>query len=65
VGLLSNRDLPWLGGFEDQGVEAFMTPIERLVTGPPDITIEEAERRMFSVASRSCRSSMESAASEA
>jgi IMP dehydrogenase len=24
-----------------------MTPIERLVTGPPDITIEEAERRMF------------------
>jgi IMP dehydrogenase len=47
VGLLSNRDLPWLGGFEDQGVEAFMTPIERLVTGPPDITIEEAERRMF------------------
>lgn len=47
VGLLSNRDLPWLGGSEDQGVEAFMTPIERLVTGPPDITIEEAERRMF------------------
>jgi IMP dehydrogenase len=47
VGLLSNRDLPWLGGFEDKGVEAFMTPIERLVTGPPDITIEEAERRMF------------------
>jgi IMP dehydrogenase len=47
VGLLSNRDLPWLGGFEDQGVEAFMTPSERLVTGPPDITIEEAERRMF------------------
>jgi IMP dehydrogenase len=47
VGLLSNRDLPWLEGFEDQGVEAFMTPIERLVTGPPDITIEEAERRMF------------------
>jgi IMP dehydrogenase len=47
VGLLSNRDLPWLGGFVYQGVEAFMTPIERLVTGPPDITIEEAERRMF------------------
>ena len=47
VGLLSNRDLPWLEGFEDQGVEEFMTPIERLVTGPPDITIEEAERRMF------------------
>lgn len=47
VGLLSNRDLPWLGGFEDQVVEAFMTPFERLVTGPPDITIEEAERRMF------------------
>ena len=47
VGLLSNRDLPWLEGFENQGVDEFMTPIERLVTGPPDITIEEAERRMF------------------
>ena len=47
MGLLSNRDLPWLEGFENQGVDEFMTPIERLVTGPPDITIEEAERRMF------------------
>ncbi len=47
VGLLSNRDLPWLEGFEDHRVEEFMTPVERLVTGPPDITIEEAERRMF------------------
>ena len=24
-----------------------MTPVDRLVTGPPDISIEEAERRMF------------------
>jgi IMP dehydrogenase len=47
VGLLSNRDLPWLEGFEDHRVEEFMTPVERLVTGPPDISIEEAERRMF------------------
>ncbi|MGH7267649.1 MAG: IMP dehydrogenase [Candidatus Rokuibacteriota bacterium] len=47
AGLLSNRDLPWLEGFEGHRVEAFMTPVERLVTGPPDITVEEAERRMY------------------
>ncbi len=47
VGLLSNRDLPWIGGLESHRVEEFMTPVEKLVTGPPDITVEEAERRMF------------------
>ena len=47
VGLLSNRDLPWIGGLEDHCVEEFMTPFEELVIGPPDITVEEAERRMF------------------
>lgn len=47
VGLLSNRDLPWVEGLEDRRVEAFMTPVARLVTGPPDVTVEEAERRMF------------------
>jgi IMP dehydrogenase len=47
VGLLSNRDLPWIEGFEDHRVEEFMTPVEKLVTGPPDIAVEAAERRMF------------------
>jgi IMP dehydrogenase len=47
VGLLSDRDLPWIGGLEDHCVEEFMTPVEELVIGPPDITVEEAERRMF------------------
>jgi len=47
VGLLSNRDLPWIEGLEDHRVEEFMTPLEKLVTGPPDISAEDAERRMF------------------
>ena len=47
AGLLSNRDLPWGAAQDDRPVEEFMTPAERLVTGAPDISIEDAERRMF------------------
>ena len=47
AGLLSNRDWPWSATQDDRPVEEFMTPVARLVTGPPDISIEEAERRMF------------------
>jgi IMP dehydrogenase len=47
AGLLSHRDLPWSEADDDRPVEAFMTPAARLVTGPPDISIEEAARRMF------------------
>jgi IMP dehydrogenase len=47
AGLLSNRDWPWSAAQDDRPVEQFMTPVARLVTGPPDISIEEAERRMF------------------
>ena len=47
AGLLSNRDWPWSAAQDDRPVEEFMTPVARLVTGPPDISIEEAERRMF------------------
>jgi IMP dehydrogenase len=47
AGLLSSRDLPWSAADDDRPVEAFMTPRARLVTGPPDISVEEAERRMF------------------
>lgn len=47
AGLLSNRDLPWMDGYEDRRVEEFMTPLERLTTEAPEITVEIAERIMF------------------
>jgi IMP dehydrogenase len=47
AGLLSNRDMPWTEGRDDRRVDEFMTPIERLVTGPPDISVEEGERLLF------------------
>jgi IMP dehydrogenase len=47
AGLLSNRDMPWADGGEDRPVEEFMTPAAKLVAGPPDIGIEDAERLMF------------------
>jgi IMP dehydrogenase len=47
AGLLSHRDLPWSAAQDDRPVEEFMTPAARLVTGPPDISIGEAERRMY------------------
>jgi IMP dehydrogenase len=47
AGLLSNRDMPWSAGHEDDAIERFMTPVERLVTAAPGITPEEAERMLF------------------
>src|SRR5437867_2050789 len=47
AGLLSNRDMPWSAGNEERRVEEFMTPVERLATGPPEISTEEAERILF------------------
>lgn len=47
AGLLSNRDLPWIGDLGEHRVEEFMTPFERLHTAPPDVRDEDAERRMF------------------
>jgi IMP dehydrogenase len=47
AGLLSNRDMPWIDGDGDRRVEEFMTPIERLHTGPPDLSTAEAERIMY------------------
>jgi IMP dehydrogenase len=47
AGMLSNRDIPWLQGHEAEKVEAFMTPISRLVTAAPGIPVEDAERLMF------------------
>jgi IMP dehydrogenase len=47
AGLLSQRDLPWFEGAEEQSIDAFMTPVNRLYTGPPEIRVEEAERLLF------------------
>jgi IMP dehydrogenase len=47
AGLLSNRDMPWTEGREGRRVDEFMTPVDKLVTGPPDIASDEAERLLF------------------
>ena len=47
AGVLSNRDLPWLEGYEDDQVDAFMTPFAHLHTRAPGISVEEAERVLF------------------
>lgn len=47
AGLLSNRDLPWNGGLHGEPVERFMTPFARLVTRPPSVDLEEAERVLY------------------
>jgi IMP dehydrogenase len=47
AGLLSGRDVPWVEGAEDRPVDDFMTPIERLHTHPPGISVEDAERILF------------------
>jgi IMP dehydrogenase len=47
AGVLSNRDIPWMDGLTDRPVDEFMTPIDRLHTHGPDITVEEAERILF------------------
>jgi len=47
AGLLSERDMPWTDAGYEQPVEAFMTPIERLVTAAPDITLDAAAELLF------------------
>lgn len=47
AGLLSNRDIPWEQRHDPEPVERFMTPFDRLVTGAPGITLEEAERALY------------------
>jgi len=47
AGLLSKRDMPYGTGHDGEPVERFMTPYERLVTRPPGVTLEEAERALF------------------
>jgi IMP dehydrogenase len=47
AGLLSARDIPWFPDDEGRTVDEFMTPIERLHTGPPDVSLEQAERILY------------------
>lgn len=47
AGLLSRRDMPWNASAENEPVETFMTPFERLVTARPGIAVEDAERILF------------------
>lgn len=47
AGLLSDRDMPWMSGYDHRPVDEFMTPIDRLHTHPPGISEEEAERILF------------------
>ncbi|MBI4580949.1 MAG: IMP dehydrogenase [Planctomycetes bacterium] len=47
AGILSHRDVPTFAAADEEPVEHFMTPFERLVTAPPDITLEAAEQRMY------------------
>lgn len=47
AGLLSQRDLPMGEGSGERLVEELMTPLARLVTRPPTVSMEEAERTMW------------------
>jgi len=47
AGLLSNRDMPWNDDHLGHRVEQFMTPVEKLKTAHPGVSMEEAERIMF------------------
>jgi IMP dehydrogenase len=47
AGLLSNRDLPWVEGFDDRPVAEFMTPFERLVTAGPGTSADDAEQLLY------------------
>lgn len=47
AGVLSNRDIPWMEEYADRPVDDFMTPLERLHTHHPEISVEQAERILF------------------
>jgi IMP dehydrogenase len=47
AGILSHRDMPLDARSDERPVSDFMTPRERLVTRPPGVSLEEAERAMF------------------
>ena len=47
AGILSHRDMPLDDASDARPVSEFMTPRQRLVTRPPSVSLEEAERAMF------------------
>jgi IMP dehydrogenase len=47
AGILSHRDMPLDHTTDDRSVSDFMTPRPKLVTRPPTVTTEEAERVMY------------------
>ncbi|HSD29982.1 MAG TPA: IMP dehydrogenase, partial [Vicinamibacteria bacterium] len=47
AGILSHRDMPLDASSDARPVSDFMTPRHRLVTRPPSVSLEEAERAMF------------------
>jgi IMP dehydrogenase len=47
AGILSHRDMPLLRGGDERPVTDFMTPAPRIVTRPPTVAMDEAERVMF------------------
>ncbi len=47
AGILSHRDMPLDVRSDERPVSDFMTPRQRLVTRPPSVSLEEAERAMF------------------
>lgn len=47
AGLLTARDIPWFDVDETRRVDEFMTPREKLCTGPPEIGLEAAEQLLF------------------
>lgn len=47
AGILSKRDMPWEGEHDQEPVERFMTPVERLHTRPPGVSPEEASRLLY------------------
>lgn len=47
AGIYSHRDVPLDRESDSRTVGDFMTPRERLVTRPPTVSLEEAERAMF------------------
>ncbi|HSR68109.1 MAG TPA: IMP dehydrogenase [Acidobacteriota bacterium] len=48
AGVLTQRDIPWMEGYDERTVEDFMTPFDELITGPPETSVEEAEKVLFS-----------------
>jgi len=47
AGILSHRDMPLDAASDARPVSEFMTPRQRLVTRPPSVSLEDAERAMF------------------